>query len=338
VWISEIMLQQTRVAAVVPYYERWMARFPSAAALAEAPMDDVLSAWSGLGYYARARNLKRAAEIVRASGGAMPDEVDALRALPGIGRYTAGAIASIAFGRRVPLVDGNVARVLARVFAIEDDVKSVTGQRQLWQLAEELVPAEAPGDFNQGLMELGATVCAPAAPRCAACPLRSMCRAAASGRQGELPRVGARLAREAKPWRRTAAAWIERGGELLLGRRRPGGLFGGLWELPQADDRRALATALGAKLGGRAIGQLEQELSHLRLRIALYRGERIARAPEPFGDYDHLGWQPQAHLARLGLSMATRVLVARHKEEASWKSTRRPSARSATGTTRSSRD
>src|SRR6185503_9991928 len=193
IWVSEVMLQQTRVTVVVPYWQRWMARFPSPAALAGAPLDDVLAAWSGLGYYGRARNLHRGArEVVARYGGRLPDSAGELRTLPGIGRYTAGAIASMAFDRQEPLVDGNVARVLARVFAVEEDVKSAAGQNRLWQLAADLVPSEAPGDFNQALMELGATLCAPAAPRCAGCPLAADCRAHREGRTDELPRLPAR--------------------------------------------------------------------------------------------------------------------------------------------------
>jgi len=167
VWVSEIMLQQTRVETVVPYWERWMGRFPTVQALAAAPLDDVLAAWAGLGYYSRARNLHAGArEVVTDWGGSVPGRVDALLEIPGIGRYTAGAIASIAFGQPAPLVDGNVARVLARLFAIDEDVKSAAGSARLWALAADLVPAGAAGDFNQGLMELGATVCTPARPRC----------------------------------------------------------------------------------------------------------------------------------------------------------------------------
>src|SRR5687768_15197757 len=188
------MLQQTRVQTVIPYWERWMARFPTVSVLAEAPLDDVLAAWAGLGYYSRARNLHAGARAVATThGGALPRRASELREVPGIGPYTAGAIASIAYGERAPLVDGNVARVLARVFAIEHDIKSSAGQRTLWQRAGELMsalPAEhAPGDLNQGLMELGATLCSPTSPRCLVCPLAAHCTAARTGRHDELPVV-----------------------------------------------------------------------------------------------------------------------------------------------------
>ncbi|HEY5946784.1 MAG TPA: A/G-specific adenine glycosylase, partial [Kofleriaceae bacterium] len=194
IWVSEIMLQQTRVQTVIPYWERWMARFPTVTALAAAPLDDVLAAWAGLGYYSRARNLHAGAQAVTSAfAGALPRRASELRAVPGIGPYTAGAIASIAYGERAPLVDGNVARVLARVFAMRDDIKSSAGQKALWQRAGELMAAlpddHAPGDLNQGLMELGATLCSPTSPRCLLCPLAASCEAARTGRQDELPVV-----------------------------------------------------------------------------------------------------------------------------------------------------
>src|SRR6185369_3543428 len=177
-WISEIMLQQTQVDTVIPYYQRWLERFPTVQALAESPLNDVLALWEGLGYYSRARNLHRAAQQVAAErGGALPQTVDELLALPGIGRYTAGAIASIAFGVDAPVLDGNVKRVLARVFDIQTDVKSPAGARELWALAASLVPSGRAGDYNQALMDLGATLCTPRAPACDICPVRELCAA-----------------------------------------------------------------------------------------------------------------------------------------------------------------
>src|SRR5690349_1279246 len=234
IWVSEIMLQQTRVATVIPYWERWMARFPTVTALAEAPLDDVLAAWAGLGYYSRARNLHAGAQAVTTTfAGALPRRASELRQVPGIGPYTAGAIASIAYGERAPLVDGNVARVLARVFAIEHDIKSTAGGKAVWQRAGELMealPADAaPGDLNQGLMELGATLCAAAQPRCLVCPLARDCEAARTGRQDELPVVAARRKASELPLLARTAVWIEDAGEIVLVRRTPDGLFGGLW-------------------------------------------------------------------------------------------------------------
>jgi len=188
IWVSEVMLQQTQVSVVLPYWRTFLARFPDVAALARSDLDEVLAAWRGLGYYARARNLHRAAQaVVERHAGRLPDDVEALRALPGFGRYTVGAVASIAFGRSVPLVDGNVARVLARLFGVEGSAGDAVREKQLWALAETLVEGERPGDWNQALMELGATVCRPEQPTCLLCPLRSCCVALASGRVGGIP-------------------------------------------------------------------------------------------------------------------------------------------------------
>ena len=345
IWVSEIMLQQTRVAVVVPYWQRWMARFPTPAALAAAGLDDVLSAWSGLGYYGRARNLHRGArEVVARYGGRLPDTAGELRSLPGIGRYTAGAIASMAFDRREPLVDGNVARVLARLFAVEEDVKSAAGQKRLWQLAGELVPAEAPGDFNQALMELGATVCTPAAPRCQDCPLASGCRARLDGRQRELPRMPERTRDADKPVLAATAAWIERGDRLLLARRAPEGLFGGLWELPQGSSvpalRRILAgfgLAWGAP--GLPIHRHRQVLSHRRLAIDVYARAATGRlaGARTVGPYERAAWHPPVSLEALGLAAASRVILARYREQDGWSQTRQPSRSSPKATRRSSR-
>ncbi|HEY1908255.1 MAG TPA: A/G-specific adenine glycosylase, partial [Myxococcaceae bacterium] len=183
IWVSEVMLQQTQVSVVLPYWTAFLARFPDLDSLARASLDDVLAAWRGLGYYARARNLHRAAvAVVERHAGGLPDDVDALRALPGFGRYTVGAVASIAFGKEVPLVDGNVARVLARLAGLEGPTGDAGREKQLWALAEALVQGERPGDWNQALMELGATVCRQEQPTCLLCPVRAHCGALASGR------------------------------------------------------------------------------------------------------------------------------------------------------------
>ena len=188
IWVSETMLQQTRVEAVIPYYERFLARFPTVGALATADLDDVLSAWAGLGYYSRARNLKRAAEqVVADHAGCLPAAPDALRELPGIGRYTAGAIASIAFDRPAPIVDGNVARVLARLHGLREPIEQSAVRARLWAEAERLADGPAPGDLNQALMELGARICVPGTPRCDACPVSPFCDARRAGDAASLP-------------------------------------------------------------------------------------------------------------------------------------------------------
>jgi A/G-specific adenine glycosylase len=325
IWVSEIMLQQTRVAAVIPYYQRWMKRFPTVRALAEAPLDDVLAAWSGLGYYSRARNLHRGAQHVIAHlGGALPRSIKELRAIPGIGAYTAGAVASIAFDMPEPLVDGNVARVLARLHALEGDIKSSATTRTLWKLAAELVPERAPGDFNQGLMELGATVCTPARPGCPVCPLRDPCRARAAGRELELPRTAARKPARSLPLIDARALWITHKDQVLLARRAPQGLYGGLWELPQTENPEKLeALVPGARLES-AEPALEhrQTLSHRRLRIRVYPATLAARRDhrnpslpglgKPARErYDRLAWHPLAPdpAAQRGLSAATQSII-----------------------------
>jgi A/G-specific adenine glycosylase len=328
IWISEIMLQQTRVATVIPYWERWLARFPSVAALAAAPLDDVLAAWAGLGYYSRARNLHAGARaVVERWGGAIPATAAELRGVPGIGPYTAGAIASIAFGERAPLVDGNVARVLARVFAIEVDVKATAGQRAVWERAGALMAAlparAAPGALNQGLMELGATLCTPRSPRCQPCPLAGSCEARRAGRQGELPRVARRPAARELPRIERTLVWIERRGALVLARRRADGLFGGLWELPE----RTTVLALGGTVEDAPVAYHEQTLTHRRLQIAVVRG-RLARSPRGARDpsYDELAWVALARAGTLGVAAATTAILRRYAD-APWTSPRGSSAR-----------
>ncbi|MGD8394832.1 MAG: A/G-specific adenine glycosylase [Candidatus Eiseniibacteriota bacterium] len=246
VWLSEIMLQQTQVAVVLPHYTRFRARFPTIEALAAAGEEAVLAAWQGLGYYGRARRLHAAARrIVAEHGGSFPSDPQAALALPGIGRYTAGAILSIAYGEPLPVVDGNVARVLARLEEIDGTLEDAAARALLWRLASELVPAEAPGDWNQALMELGALVCTAAAPRCDACPVRLSCRARAAGRTAELPPP---RRRRRPPRIAVAVAWIEQDGAVLVTRRGDQGVLAGFWELPAADLPGARAAAGDASM------------------------------------------------------------------------------------------
>jgi A/G-specific adenine glycosylase len=213
-WVSEIMLQQTQVETVKPYYARWLRRFPTLKALAAAPQQEVLAAWEGLGYYARARNLHRAAQtVMREHAGRIPATVEGLLTLPGIGRYTAGAIASLAFGADAAVLDGNVKRVLARAFDYAEDVKSPRGERDLWALAESLVPSGRAGDYNQALMDLGATICTPRSPACRICPLLGLCLAQRRGVQLERPVVKKRAA---LPRHTLAAGVIRRRGRVHL--------------------------------------------------------------------------------------------------------------------------
>lgn len=225
------MLQQTQVKTVLGYYERWMARFPSVKALAAAEDADVLHAWQGLGYYSRARRLLSGARAVtERHGGELPRDVAALLALPGIGPYSAGAIASIAFGLPEPIVDGNVVRVLSRLFALRGDPAKAPLKQELWRLARQLVPADRPSDFNQSLMELGATICTPSSPRCAECPVAKDCQGLAQGIERELPELAKRKAPTEVA---TAAAYVRRGDAVLL-RQMPADAprWAGLWVLP----------------------------------------------------------------------------------------------------------
>lgn len=284
-WISEVMAQQTRLEVVVPYFERFVLRFPTLLALADAPLDEVLALWSGLGYYARARNLHRAAKAAAGLGG-LPSTAAALAELPGFGPYTAAAVASLAFGEDAPLVDGNVARVLARVLRLPGDALAV--RKTALDAAGKLLPRGAAGPFNEGLMELGATVCTPRSPRCQACPLAKICASRLSGDPEAWPAPKPRRVRPELHW---AALALRHGGSLLLARRGEGELFAGLWELPSAEvaqgapaadaarlvlERHGLPARCAAELA--FVGAVEQTLTHrqvtLRLFSATLRGDR----------------------------------------------------------------
>jgi len=274
------MLQQTRVETVRPYYERFLAAFPTVYHLAAADLDEVLRLWAGLGYYARARNLHAAARaIAERRGGRFPRTLEELRKLPGVGRYTAGAIASIAFGVRAPVLDGNVRRVLTRLFGIRKSIERPATQRRLWALAEALLPRTSPGDFNQALMELGARVCTPKQPRCSACPLRSACVAFARGEQRRLPK---RRPKRPVPPVDAAAAAIVRAGRVLLVQRPARGLLGGLWEMPSVPLTNGqtaagtLASEVARRVGlpvdvGRELGAVRHAFTHRLLRLHVYR-------------------------------------------------------------------
>jgi len=251
------MLQQTRVETVIPYFARWMARFPSVRQLAMASQQDVLSQWEGLGYYSRARNLHQAAQIILEQyDGELPRDMRLLRSLPGIGRYTAGAIASIAFGLDEPLLDANVRRVLARVFAVRTPADSSLGQKKLWGLAEVHLPKGKSSEYNQALMDLGAMVCVPKNPRCTTCPLTRLCVARELGLQEKLPIL---RAKKQGPHYIVAAAVIRRRGRVLLVKRPSTGLLGGMWEFPNVhvtgDPKRGLASAVKSEYSIRVRGK-----------------------------------------------------------------------------------
>jgi A/G-specific adenine glycosylase len=276
VWLSEIMLQQTTVAAVIPYYERFMTLWPRVEDLAAASLDDVLTAWAGLGYYARARNLHRAAVVVAAElGGRFPDTEAALLKLPGIGPYTAAAIAAIAFDRPARVVDGNVERVVARLFAVETPLPAA--KAELRAHAEPLTPKRRPGDFAQAMMDLGATVCLPRTPKCSLCPLACHCAAEKKGIAARLPR---RAPKAERPTRRAVAFWTARdGGTILLRRRPPKGLLGGMMEVPSTPWRaapwreaEALAQAPIAAEWTELPGLVRHTFTHFHLELTVWAG------------------------------------------------------------------
>jgi A/G-specific adenine glycosylase len=285
IWVSEVMLQQTQVATVIPYYHRFLERFPTVESLASAPIDRVLASWAGLGYYRRARSLHEAAGfVVREHAGRIPCVPDAFSQLPGVGRYTAGAVLSIAFDRKTPVLDGNVARVLSRVFGLELGVRDPRQARALWELADALVPMRTPGDWNQALMELGATVCLPKSPRCEVCPVAKECRARIEDRVDHLPPVAKRRAAVAA---RRAVALLEWRGRWLV-ERRSGRLLDGLWEPPgvelsNGDDagaalrRRLRSLGVAARLEDSG-ERVKHVITHRRIEVEVWRG-RLDAAP-----------------------------------------------------------
>ena len=268
IWLSEIMLQQTQVTTVVPYYARFLERFPNVKALAQAPLDAVLELWAGLGYYARARNLHRCAQLIVAEhGGNFPREASAIAQLPGIGRSTAAAIAAFAFGKRAAILDGNVKRVLARCFAIECFPGAAQTEKEMWSLAESLLPPARIEAYTQGLMDLGATLCTRRQPFCGACPMRGMCLARRDGRQAELPVA---KPRKALPERATTLWLLTDGQRVLVERRPPAGIWGGLLTLPEgnAADPEQFALRHGCRLlDTQALPVLRHSFTHFRLDI-----------------------------------------------------------------------
>jgi len=311
IWVSEIMLQQTTVAAVIPYYKRFLQRFPSVQSLASASLDDVITLWAGLGYYSRARNLHRTAgKIVAESGGAFPNSLDGLVALPGIGRSTAGAILAIAFDQPAPILDGNVRRVLVRLFAWMDDPRSSSAEKQLWAWAEALTSRERPHDYAQAIMDLGATVCTPRDPHCGICPVQRICLACDRGLVAKLPlpRKKAQV-----PVRRQAALIITKDQALMLRQRPAEGFLGGLWEFPSIDvpdghGPDQVASRLLANLGLRGVPcrlcDIRHAYSHFKLELAVYMVD--VESPELVAEGDGLLWFGGDELAALPVHGAHR--------------------------------
>jgi len=278
VWVSEIMLQQTRVEAVIPYFEKWMQLFPTVHVLAKASERDVLNAWEGLGYYSRARNLHKAAKVVlQDHDGKLPNDLTELIKLPGIGRYTVGAIASMAFGMDEPALDGNLKRVYARLFDITEPVDSPKGEKILWDIARENLPKGKAGDFNQALMDLGATICIPKNPRCLLCPLMKICEARKNGAQELRP---VKKPKMSVPHYIHAAGVIVKRGKVLLAQRPSTGLLGGMWEFPngrvEGDPAGALVKALKSGYSLKvqrkeALGVVQHAYTHFRVTVHAFR-------------------------------------------------------------------
>ncbi len=314
VWVSEIMLQQTQVVTVIPYYQRFMARFPDCAALAAAGEEEVLAHWSGLGYYSRARNLHRAARMIREEyGGEFPHTLEALMALPGIGRSTAGAILSLALGQRHPILDGNVKRVLSRFHALAGWPGKRAVELQLWQHAEAHTPPRHCAEYTQAIMDLGATVCTRKRPRCEACPVNADCQAYLRGGQENFPEP---RPRKTLPRRKTVMLVIRNGaGEVLLQKRPPAGIWGGLWSFPECPDSDTVAACCSDKLGirfdrGQRGKMLRHSFSHFHLEILpLYiqlDGGEAGKVMEPDGAV----WYNSGSFHKLGLPAPVRQLLA----------------------------
>lgn len=319
VWVSEIMLQQTQVVTVIPYYLRFLERFPTLETLAKAPLEEVLALWAGLGYYARARNLHRAAQVVmERHGGQVPRIPEEIEALPGIGRYTSGAILSIAFGIPRPLVDGNVIRVLSRLFGLRGDPKSAANQERLWSLAAQLVPHDAPGDFNQAVMELGAILCVPADPRCEVCPLRRDCVAGNSPDPTALPELSPGRAPIAV--NHSAAIVSDPADRVLIAQRPLHGLWGGMWEFPrvvcmpgeapEAAARRAAREVAGLEIEiGKKVARVKHGVTHYRITLYGFAGRSLV--PESIaaaGDCAAIRWETLETLPRAPFSAPQSLL------------------------------
>ena len=316
VWVSEVMLQQTRVEAVIPYFTRWMQRFPSIEALANASLQQVLATWEGLGYYGRARNLYRAAQlVVKDYHSNIPDEMRLLRKLPGIGRYTAAAVASIAFGRDEPTLDGNIRRVLARYYNVSDEAHSKIGEELLWSLAAQNLPPGKAGDYNQALMELGAILCTPKKPDCAHCPLAEDCQAKMLGIQEQRPVL---LSRPAIPHYIVTAAVIWRERFVLIACRPPHGLLGGLWEFPggkqqEGEDlptclKREIREELGAEIAiGDQLGVFKHAYTHFRVTLYAYTCSLVSGEPHPLQAAE-LRWVLPAELTQYPMGKIDRQI------------------------------
>jgi A/G-specific adenine glycosylase len=304
IWISEIMLQQTRIETMIPYYQRWLERFPTLQDLANASLQDVLHIWEGLGYYSRARHLHRAARMILDDlDGHFPSDRDGLAKLPGVGRYTAGAIASIAFGQDEPALDGNIRRVFSRVMDLQVPARSKDGESLLWQFAADHLPPGRAGDYNQALMDLGSAICTPRAPACLICPLANLCEANRLGVQEERP---IKHPRPAVPHYLVTAAVIQRNGLVLIARRPEKGLLGGMWEFPggkvepgeelPAGLQREIQEELAVEIEvGEHFGIYEHAYTHFRVTLHAFLCRLLAGEPQAIEASD-LRWITPAEM------------------------------------------
>ncbi len=317
IWVAEVMLQQTRVEAVKPYYQRWMERFPTVRDLAAASQEDILNAWEGLGYYQRARNLHRAAQqLVELGDGRLPENESKLRALPGIGPYTSAAVAAIAFGQDTIALDGNLRRVLARLYDVDLAIQTSEAEATFRSKARQLLPPGRASEFNQALMDLGATICTPRSPACSNCPVQPMCLAFASDTQEERP---VRQPRADRPHVSRAVAVIERRNAFLLGRRPEDRLLGGMWEFPGFEvDRPAelpdlLATTVEGSLGlnctsFRPLEPIEHGYTHFRVTAHPYHCRWLSGEPSS-QDHTQLQWAEVGDLPSLPMGRIDRLIA-----------------------------
>lgn len=330
VWLAEVMLQQTQVATVIPYFARWLARFPTLADFAAAPLDDVLKQWEGLGYYSRARNFHRAAQMVMGElGGVMPETVEGLLKLPGIGRYTAGAIASLAFNQDAPILDGNVKRVWARVFALTE-----MNDDALWAISRDLLPKGRAGEFNEALMDLGATICTPSNPKCAECPINKHCQAYAQGKPDAYPIKASKAPTPHKDI--GTLLLLNPHGQALMGQRPADGLLGGLWEFvsgeiaihadssaalplfaPENDAASQIATQVLLRLGIAtqphevvALGTVKHGFTHFKITRHVVLAHIQPTIPLPNSSaYQHLRWVSPPDIATLALTRSDQKIA-----------------------------
>jgi A/G-specific adenine glycosylase len=328
IWIAEVMLQQTQITTVIPYYEEWMSRFPTVGDLAQASLDEVLKLWQGLGYYSRARNLHAASKIVlNQYSGQLPEEVSELMKLPGIGRYTAGAIASIAFGRPEPVLDGNVIRVISRLVDLQEDTTRSSTRNELWRLSSALVPHEKPGDFNQSIMELGQRICHPAKPNCSECPVSNFCIAYERGTQYERP---VRPPSKRIPHYNVVAGiiWWEQpspDGKFLITRRPFDSMLGGLWEFPggKVEDSEENAEALRREIAeelsidiqvGQHLCEVKHAYTHFRITLHAYHAKYLSGTPQHIGVIDH-AWVTLTNLERYAFAVTDLRIITALKNE-----------------------